>query len=228
MASYSADDVKDGHITQMGKSLGDQFNALWQEVASIHHKWHQFVVLYGTKPSRIELLNRTAGSFFHVVQQSLWDDTLLHLARLTDKPNSGRTRDNLTVQSLPDLITDPSARAATEQAVAAALTATKFCRDHRNRRIAHRDLALALNTAAAPLEPAGKALVNNALDAVGQVLNVVQGHYMESTTLFRETISSADAEGLLYFLHDGLHAQTTRRERLRRGEITWRDFPRDL
>jgi hypothetical protein len=61
-------------------------------------KWGEYVELFGTKPSRIDLRNRAAGGFFRVVQDGLWEDVLLHVARLTDAPRSGG-RANLTIRA---------------------------------------------------------------------------------------------------------------------------------
>jgi len=91
------------HLDALGPDLGHVYHALYNECAWLHIKWHQYLVLYGTKPERIDLLNRSAGLFFRIVQDTLWEDTLLHLARLTDRPTS-MGKNNLSVQRLPSLI----------------------------------------------------------------------------------------------------------------------------
>jgi hypothetical protein len=87
----------------MGDELGAQYSALWQEVALLYRNWLQYVELFGTKRSRIELLNASAPYFFHMLQEDLWGATLLHIARLTDK-SSTRGKKNLTIRNFPDLI----------------------------------------------------------------------------------------------------------------------------
>jgi hypothetical protein len=59
-------------------------------------KWEEFVVLFGTKPSRVDLVNRAAGGFFRLVQDTFFADVLLHLCRLTDPASTGG-KDNLTI-----------------------------------------------------------------------------------------------------------------------------------
>jgi hypothetical protein len=71
MIQRTAVEVKADNIEKMGHPLGAQYSALWQEVAKIHLNWGEFVELYGTKPERLELINRAAGTFFGVVQRSL-------------------------------------------------------------------------------------------------------------------------------------------------------------
>ena len=53
-------------------------------------------------------MNRSAGHFFRMVQDGLWEGIVLHVARLTDPSHSqGRKdRQNLTLHNLPDLIPD--------------------------------------------------------------------------------------------------------------------------
>src|SRR5712692_3023309 len=112
MVYLTAAEAKSRHIEKMGEALGLQFNALWHEVVWLHIKWGEFVQLFGSKPMRIELLNQAAPAFFHMIQDILWDDTLLHIARLTDRSKSSprHNRVNLTIQNLPQLVEGSTAR----------------------------------------------------------------------------------------------------------------------
>jgi len=71
----------------MGEALGVQYTQLWQETAQLNIMWKEFIELFGTKPSRIELLNRSAGAFFRMVQDGIWEAIVLHIARLTTRRN---------------------------------------------------------------------------------------------------------------------------------------------
>ena len=93
------DQVKAEYIRVMGDQLGPLYAELWQEVAGLHMKWAEFVTLFGTKPSRIELLNKVAPEFFSIVQNALWENALLHIARLTD-PQKSRGKQNLSILSM--------------------------------------------------------------------------------------------------------------------------------
>jgi hypothetical protein len=48
----------------MGDALGSQFDVLWQEVSRLHIKRAEYVELFGSKPNRVDLLNRAASAFF--------------------------------------------------------------------------------------------------------------------------------------------------------------------
>jgi hypothetical protein len=85
----TSDEAKIERIAKMGEELGELYDALWQQVAWLYQKWGEYVVLFGTKPSRVELLNLAAPKFFRIVQDTLWKDVLLHIARLTDPESLG-------------------------------------------------------------------------------------------------------------------------------------------
>lgn len=212
----TADEAKAECIAKLGADLGEHYSALWQELAWIHSKWVEYVTLFGANEQRIEMLNETAPRFFRTVQDSLWEDVLLHLARLTDSPRSAG-KDNLSVRRLPstELL---KAEPQFAQLVAASVSATNFARDWRNRRLAHRDLALALGKQVEPLAPASRLAVSEALTALVAVMNWIAGKFLDTTTMF--DMRDTDAEALLYVIRDGLRFDTERRERVKSGQ--WR------
>src|SRR5262249_3497991 len=145
----------------------------------LYGNWNEYVELFGTKPSRIDLMNWAAGSFFGMLQNELWNVTLLHMARLTDSPRFVG-RPNLSIHALPELIADGTLRTKVEGLVAAALTQTAFCRDWRNRLLAHADLDLALEVPSRPLSEASRKHVNDGLASLTNVLNALDGHFNNS------------------------------------------------
>ena len=229
MSNYrTAEEAKLDYIKCMGEPLGKLFHALWQEVAWLHSKWSEYVELFGTKPSRIDLLNESAPLFFKIVQDLLWEDTILHIARLTDCPKSVG-KDNLTIRAIPDLMDDRDKARAISTLIQIAVQASDFCRDWRNRHIAHRDLKLAIEEGIAPLKPASREKVKKALHSIDEVLNAVTQLYSESTTVFDIGGYSEGAVSLLHILDDGVRARRERQERIRRGEIREGDLePRNV
>jgi AbiU2 len=209
MTVHTAAESKIRNIEAMGADLGELYTALWQQLAGLYRKWEEYVALFGSKPKRVELLNKAAPAFFRIVQDTLFEDVLLHAARLTDKPVTFR-KSNLTILRLPEAIARLDVRKAAAIAAAKAVSATDFCRDWRNRHIAHRDLDLAYGTGAEPLLPASREKVVLALKALSDALNVVAQHYLDSTTFFDLGGSLRGAESLLCVLDDGVKARESR------------------
>lgn len=219
----TADEVKADNILAMGQELGPLYDALWQQVAWLHTKWGQYIELFGTKPSRIALLNNTAPTFFGIVQDTFWKNVILHIARLTDSPKSAG-KPNLSFRRLPDAIGDDIVKARVTGLITKALKASEFCRDWRNRHIAHRDLHLALGQGANPLEPASREKVKEALEALVEVLNAISAHYHDSTTFFDLKDGAGGAVSLLFVLDDGIKAEAIRHERLKNGTFSSDDY----
>lgn len=213
----TAAQAKADNIAKMGVEIGTVYSALWQEVAGIHKKWAQYVELFGTSPARIDLLNQAAPSMFRTVQDTLWEDVLLHLARLTDPPKS-MGKANLSLRHLAVLVAASPIGGNVEWLANAALGACEFARDWRNRKLAHHDLGLAVGQGVQPLAPASRASVKVALTALAEVLNSVSSHYCDSTTRFDRGPGSEDAASLLYLLRDGLRSHADRRARIRKGD----------
>lgn len=224
----TAEESRRQHIEKMGEPLGVQFAELWQEVAYLHLKWLEYVELYGSKPTRLQLLNQAAPGFFGMLQRVLWEDILLHLARLTDPPRSGGRNENLTVRNLPSLIDNPGLKRALEELIEQLSEATDFCRNLRNRHIAHRDLDLALRPPSAPLKAGSRKQVNEALKILSDILNMVQLPYEETQTYFRVGRTSGGAVSLLYTIALGNKAQERRREQLLRGDEPEDSLPAEV
>jgi hypothetical protein len=220
----SAEQVREKHLRDMGPELGSVYNALDRDVTWLHAKWNQYRQLYARSPERIALLNRVAGHFFGVIQDTLFEDILLHLARLTD-PAKSVGKENLTLKNLPELVKDSRLSAELKGLVETALKASKSARAWRNRRLAHRDLALALATASDPLPGISRDEVEAALLAIRDVLNRLAAHYWNSETAYQHFIASGgEADSLVYYLHKGTQAQERRMERFRLGKA----LPEDL
>lgn len=229
MTHRTAEETKKANVAAMGEALGSQYTELWQEIVYLHRKWMEYLVLFGTKPSRIEILNKAAPAFFRMVQDLLWEETLLHIARLTDPPASGAGKSNLTIQSFPSLVTDAQLRGTIQSLIDKVLTRSEFCRDWRNRRIAHRDLALALDERVEPLKNGSRKQVDELLNIIADVMDTIQLHYFESGTYYRFDANRGGAVELLYVLDEGIRAHAAREGRIRSGKPIEDDYTtRDL
>lgn len=219
----SSEQVKAERIETLGPKLGPVFHALSDDLAWLQVKWAEYRELFGTSSERIGLLNSAAASFFGNLEVTLWEDILLHLARLTDRKEI-RGKHNLTIQALPELCEDPNLRSKVSQLVNEALAAAAFLRDWRNRHIGHRDLALALDSTAKPLPPASGADVSAALAALHRIFNEISERLFNATLADDVITPATGAEALLYVIRDGLEAGETRMARLQSGQYTQEDL----
>jgi hypothetical protein len=220
----SSKEILEQCVQDLGAELGGVYNGLSSEVSWAHAKWNQYRQLYARSPERVDLLNQAASHFFGVLQELLCEDVILHLARLTDPPQIGR-KDNLTLLRLPSLIPNTQLSAEVNDLLISVLTACASIRIWRNRRLAHRDLAIAMASLTDPLPGISRADIEGALASIRAMLNRVAGYYWNSKTDYQCVITSGrDADSLVYYLQLGLRAEEQRQERLERGEF----LPEDI
>ena len=204
--SKTADQVRDEHLRTLGPTVGPLYDALYNEVSWLHAKWNQYRILYAESRERVESLNRIAGFFFRMIQNVLWEDVLMHIARLTDPPRSAG-KDNLTLLRLSEALDEPTLSAEVEILVEEAKKAALFARDWRNRRLAHTDLKLALEDRAEPLPGVSRHNVEQALAAIAAVLNKIWAHFSRAEVAFGLLIVHDDAESLAYYLKCAIDAK---------------------
>jgi hypothetical protein len=109
MGDYmTADEIRAESVAKMGEALGNIRYELNNQIVLLHIRRKTYRELFGASPETIALLNTTAPAFFYDLERIMWEDVLLHLCRVTDVPESGKNKPNLTIQRLPYLITDLS------------------------------------------------------------------------------------------------------------------------
>jgi hypothetical protein len=182
------------------------FRPLHDHVVFIRIKWGMFRQLFGIEADRIDLLNRFAAGFFGVAQQVMYDDLVQSLFRLTD-PATSCGHPNLCLDRLARVLMQTGASvAASVQARSQAIDVllAPFA-DWRNHRTAHNDLATAqaCHLQLSSLQGPSRALIEDVLVQVGQLMNEVSAYYGEGSTAYEGTILPAgDGDALVRRLAD--------------------------
>lgn len=196
MVTRSMDEVRSEYISAMGQELGASFYELYRKLVELHVLWQQYRQLFGDDPDTVHLLNRTSGLFFKIVQDELWDSVLLGVSRMTDPPTTGKKK-NLTIQSLPPLISDAKLQGEVQDLCDKALVAAEFAREHRNKRIAHQDHDYLSNRNSDPLSGISRTLVEEMLAALRAVLNRLDLHFRDSTVMYEDFVDESGARLLV-------------------------------
>jgi AbiU2 len=215
--SKNADEVRQSYINAMGTDLGELFHVVAGSLTWMHWRWKQYRTLFADNPERIAALNQAAPFFFRVVQDLLFEDVLLAIARLVGPPKSAG-RPNVCVERLLGLVPQGPLHGEVATLVAKAKQEGAFAVEWRNRHLAHRDLDTALGKAVQPLPEANRTKVEAALAALRAVLNRLQREYCNATTAYDWAITTGDAESLLYVIRDGLLRQADRETRWHQGQ----------
>ena len=75
------------------------WDLLYDETVAVHAYWILFEQLFGGSQDQLDLLNRSAGFCFYVIQDALATDVQLSLSKLSDPAESNR-KTNATTQHL--------------------------------------------------------------------------------------------------------------------------------
>lgn len=211
--NLTPEQVRAAKLAAMPAPLGELHHTLYNEMAWLHLKWQDFRALFADSKQTVELLNQTAPTFFHHLHRALWEDMLLHLCRLIDPPQSAGHA-NLTLMRLPGMIPDRKLRRQAASLVRIADQKTKFARDWRNRRLAHKELVGVGGQRSQPLATASRQHVEQALAALRTLMNTIEQHYTGSEVAYEDSIADlSGVDSLLLYLRKGLDAQRQERQR---------------
>ncbi len=172
--------------SKLFKSLKHCALVLWND-------WTLYQQLFGSE-ARVALLNDSGGHLFHVLQQSMLDRFLLGLSRLTDPTKTGRHA-NL---SLALLIEEAEQQSELQDRLAHQLgllgKSVAAMREHRNKRVAHADLAALMEPESA-LQGYKIADFEGALNQVAEFLNLYELKLNNSQTAYDQCILPMGHDG---------------------------------
>ncbi len=202
-------DIPNEYVKALGADLGAIYQALCNDVSWLHFKWNQYRILFAESPERIDLLNRVAGAFFLITQEVLRDDVLLHIARLTDRKDHGKDKENLSLLQLASAVkvNAPQISVEVDSLVKQAREKARFVVDWRNRRLAHTSLDVALARGAKALPGIDREQIEGFLRALRAVLNKISNDFWDVGTSFENIYADRDGESLVHYLKRAVEAK---------------------
>ncbi len=220
----TAEEIKQDMIKVLGTDFGSLLYTLHNEITWLTFRWIEFKELFGTKKSRIELMNEVAPSFFFTVQKILRENLMLGITKITD-PVKSAGKKNATIIGIPEFIIEDSRfKKELEEDIQEILKSATFCRDWRNRWIAHLDYEIAINNQnAKPLESATRQKLKITIEKIQEFYNKVEFKYFKSTTGFKYFSSHRGAVSLLYTIENGQRFNKIKYEKKLSGE--WENEP---
>jgi hypothetical protein len=221
----NATDIRNDYISVMGQELGTIFYELYQDVSLLHAKWNQYVQLYATSDSRLELLNHTAGSFFAIIQYVLWNDLLLHIGRLSDPKYSmgDPSKPNLSLHQLPDALEESLLKEEVKKTLNKLDRKASSARDWRNRKLAHNSLLLLTDLHVKPLPRVTYSNLKETLALIAKIMNLLEMHYRKAEVSYDMLISQDNADSLVYYLRVATYVEARNRQKMARGELVPED-----
>jgi hypothetical protein len=191
------------------------YEELRSKVTWLHGRWICYRQLYAVSPKRIDLLNKSAETFFFIIQDVLFDEVQVSLSKLTDPATTGK-HDNLSLEQLQQRLETHGDPALAKSCRALLDTLHVQCsafRTRRHKKLAHLDLSVALRTPAQPLPDISRQMVEDALNTVRAYLNAIEHYYNDNTWGYEHFIMRSDGEALIATLRAGLRYEELLQER---------------
>jgi hypothetical protein len=187
--------VEERRIVPMDENLRTATTLLSNHILELHVLWEQYRQLY-TDADTIDVLNRTAGMFFKIVQDELWDSILLAVCRLVDSTSTAGHA-NLTLRSLSGLIEDANLKQEVDKACKEAVEIAKAAQTHRHKRIAHISYDHALDHTLFDAVGISQRKMDDMITALRTVIKLVDSHYNDTDVLYDKPVVITGAGKLI-------------------------------
>jgi hypothetical protein len=201
MTIRKTEDIKKEMIEKLGEDFGSLVYAIRNEVTWLTFKWIEFSELFGTKETRIELLNQSAPFFFFTIQKVLWDNLILGIAILTD-PIESNGKKNITLKAIPFFISDANFRKEIERDIKAHMD-YNFGIDLQNAKV---------------LEPATREKLRSTIERIQSIYNKIELKYLGRTVGYKYLTSHRGAISLLHTIESGIRFEEQAYEKRKRGD----------
>lgn len=225
MVSQTAGEIKKNMTDVLGDEFGSFLYIIYNEIAWLSLKWNEYCQLFSVRETRIKLLNQSAPSFFFLVQRTLLDSIILGIAKLTDPRESCKNR-NITLNAIPDYINDEVLRKEIQNDISELIPKAQFCKDRRNKIIAHMDFDFMLDiNNVERLEPATKKGIETVIASIQSIYNKIEHFYFDSSALYQHIKSERGAVSLLHVIENGIRFREEAIEKRKQGEYYTLKYP---
>jgi chlorite dismutase len=187
----------------MGNELGTSFFAMYKELVWTSKKWEEYQDLFTTNSERIKIVNQSAPLFFSIIKDSLENDILLSISRLTDPPTTGKFKNASIRRALPE-ISDEATRENLTTQIDSLETTVKTIREKRNKNISHIDFDNLFQNQSDSIIVIKYTEIEDALKQIQKIFNQLEQLSCKSSTIFERFPSMRGSYELLRLLDQGL------------------------
>ncbi len=202
----------------MPQELAGVYLAITNELQALFFEWRWFNELYGESEETLEILNRTAKSFFGHMQHVHMGSIVLRVAKLVDSATG--TKKNVPNASFQYMLRTLKEIGEVDFAeeqyriYSGAKKAAAVMVDHRSKKYAHSNLEIA--TGAATLDRLQKGEFEAVLDTLATVANNVAYKYMRSTLFYAHGFEDGGPTTMVHWLAEGLAHKQCKMNELKR------------
>lgn len=210
-------------INGMGNELGTLFFTIQKELLITTKKWEEYKDLFSTKGSRIDLMKKSAPLFFTLYEDSLVNDVLQSISRITDPPHLERKYKNASLGMILSLIKEKELYRKVAVDINSLNELVKSVRHLRDKKISHIDYETLLNQQNVTVNVDSKN-IEDSLQKAHDIFNTIEDYFCKSKTVFSSFPSMGGAYELLRIIDLGLELEKMDEQKLRSGEYSMKDI----
>ena len=181
------------------------YDAIRLELIRLHANWRIFRQLFASSDERFLILNNTAPGFFTLIKDVLVDNAVISLSRLTDPK---RFDSLIRLVALMENQVHHALHEEFEQALSAIQSQCQDIREHRDRRVAHRERtgeSPSFEDGPVMLPPISRQKIEGAMAAMAELMNKMLGAFTGDYQIYEPAVTG-DSEALVFYLEKGLEA----------------------
>jgi hypothetical protein len=206
----------------LGDELGVYYSYIYNDVYGLIYQWQEYKELFNKSQTRIELINKSTGSFFWLIQKTMLSSIILTICRLTDEIKPSRIdKTHLSIYIIPKNLIDVDFKREINMICSLIRKNVREIRNERDNYLAHTDLDTL---------KAGKAFfisfddIDICIDLFYQVIRLISNKYFESD-ITKSIISPLNgADTLLQIINEGIIYREKKSERIMNGNYSEEDI----
>ncbi|HAQ61381.1 TPA: hypothetical protein DCR49_05185 [Candidatus Delongbacteria bacterium] len=212
MTTRTGEELKIYYCEKLGKDFGEYFFEIYSQTVWLFVEWEQYKKLF-TDEKTVEILNKTAKSYFALQQRIQFNNVVLNVAKLLDNVKVVRY-ENLTYLRLASYIKDENFRSVIEDDLVLLKGEREAIKNLRDNLLAHNGLECILSEGmkADAFSAVTLGKVDTILNLIESVFQKVYSHYFHAYISFNDTLFKFGAGNLIYMLKNGLRLEKIRRE----------------
>lgn len=184
-----------GYSSDLPEDIREIFMWLCQDLASLQNKWSFYLELFSSEENTA-ILSDLARSSFQIIEETLRNDMVMAICRLSDPPQTRRMKNNLSLRYLAKRCICNS---EVDKLLKDFFDSCKPIRQYKNKRLGHNDLNTTIKPHDNPLPGIGKSQIDRIVNIAGKILNIIYQNYVESE-LFFHPLQIGGAKDLIYWL----------------------------
>jgi hypothetical protein len=212
LTTRTGDELKKYYCDVLGNEFGKFLYEVYSQTVWLFVEWEQYKKLF-TDEKTVDILNKTAKSYFALQQRIQWNSVALNISKLIDNEKVGKYN-NLTYFRMPSYIVDENLRCEIKAELEKLKKERESIKILRDNLLAHNGFECILNedSKADVIHAVTRLKIEILLNLIERIFQKVYKYYFHAHISFEKILFPFNASHLIYALKSGIRHEKLRRE----------------